>query len=95
MRKKDLISTIAKKQHWTHKKATHFVNQLFNQISLEIKTGNTITLKNIGTFSKTKKAKRRIIHPTTKEAIILPEREAIIFTASKTTTNQLNKGLKK
>ena len=92
MNKKDLIQALAKELNWTHKKASQYVNDFFDTIINKIKLGHKVSLKNIGAFQLSQKASRRILHPVTKEEIILPEQTTIGFKPSSTTLKKINKG---
>ncbi|MAH80785.1 MAG: hypothetical protein CMP39_03795 [Rickettsiales bacterium] len=94
MNKQDIINTLAKELNWTKKRATLYVEDFFRVIVNKIKLGHKVNLKNVGSFQLTQKASRRILHPITKEEIILPEQTTIGFKPSTTTLKKLNKGLK-
>ncbi len=95
MNKKDIIKLLAKEFNWSTKKATFFVEDCFDIIIEKIKLGHKVNLKNIGSFKLTQKASRRVLHPVTKEEIILPEQTTVNFKPSTTTLKILNKRNKK
>ena len=90
MNKKDIINNLSKELNWTKKKAALYVDDFFRVITNKIKMGHKVNLKNIGSFQLTQKASRRILHPVTKEEIILPEQTTIGFKPSTTTLKKLN-----
>lgn len=92
MNKKDIINNLANDLNWSKKKATLYVDDFFRVLKNKIKLGHKVNLKHIGSFQLTQKASRRILHPVTKEEIILPEQTTIGFTPSTTTLKNLNKG---
>ena len=92
MNKKELINLLAKEYQWTHKKSTAYIEQLFEIIKEKIQQGHKVTLKNIGSFYLQKRAKRKVMHPKTKEILTIPERNVIGFKPSTITLKKLNEG---
>ena len=82
--KASLAKALAAHMGWTQVYALSFIDSFFECIIAEMKAGFRVVLSGFGTFSFNRRKQRHLLHPITKESIILPERIMPQFTASKT-----------
>ncbi len=72
MNKKELIEAILKDknlQSMTKKQANEFLDAMLEQIKRTVRRGEDVTLVGFGTFTKSKKASRLGVNPSTGERI--------------------------
>lgn len=72
MNRKELIEAILKDKelnHMTKKDADHFVATFLNVVKKTVKKGDDVSLIGFGTFSKTRRAARMGVNPSTGEKI--------------------------
>ena len=72
MNRKELIETILKDKslnHLTKKDADQFVNTLIDTVRKTVKKGDDVSLVGFGTFTKTRRAARTGVNPSTGEKI--------------------------
>ena len=72
MNRKELIEAILKDKelnHLTKKDADHFVATMINVVKKTVKKGEDVSLIGFGTFSKTRRAARMGVNPSTGEKI--------------------------
>ena len=72
MNRKELIESILKEKslnHLTKKDADNFVNTFIETVKKSVKRGDDVSLVGFGTFTKTRRAARTGVNPSTGEKI--------------------------
>ena len=83
MKRSDLITIVAKKTLLSHKLAAEVVNTLFQEIKDQLKRDEKIVIWGFGTFYTKTVAKKKGIHPVTKQEIIHKPHQVIRFVAAR------------
>ena len=83
MNKHDLIATIAADTGATKSSAAATVESLLSSITRALKKGDAITFVGFGTFKTTLRRARVAKNPRTGDAIKIPKRRVVRFTAGK------------
>lgn len=83
MNKQDLVSKIAKDAGVTKVSATAAVDSLLDGITRALKKGDAITFVGFGSFKTTHRRARVARNPRTGDAIRIPKRRVVRFTAGK------------
>jgi DNA-binding protein HU-beta len=83
MNKHDLISKIAQDTGATKVSAAATVDALLESITRALKKGDAITFVGFGTFKTTQRRARVAKNPRTGDAIKIPKRRVVRFTAGK------------
>jgi nucleoid DNA-binding protein len=80
----ETVDALAKKNGCTKKDAEKFIKD-YEQVVLEgLQTGDfTVKFGNSGVWKVTKRAERNGVNPRTKEKILIPSRNAVVFRAGK------------
>ena len=84
MNKHDLIVTIAHDTGATKSSAAAAVDALLDAMTRALKKGDAITFVGFGTFKTTQRRARVAKNPRTGDAIKIPKRRVVRFTAGKT-----------
>ena len=84
MNKRDLIAKIAQDTGATKSSAAAAVDSLLDGITRALKQGDAITFVGFGTFKTTRRRARVATNPRTGDAIRIPKRRVVRFTAGKT-----------
>ena len=84
MNKQDLISRIAQQTGATKSSTAAAVDSLLEGITRALKKGEAITFVGFGTFKTTQRRARVAKNPRTGDAITIPKRRVVRFTAGKT-----------
>ena len=84
MNKQDLIATIARDTGATKSSAAAAVDALLDAMTRALKKGDAITFVGFGTFKTTQRRARVAKNPRTGNAIKIPKRRVVRFTAGKT-----------
>jgi len=92
MNRLDLIAKVAKDADVSTAVATKVVSSVFANISSEVEAGGTLTLVGFGTFKAVKRAARAGRNPKTGEAINIPARVDVKFSAGSALKKSLNGG---
>lgn len=79
MTKKELINNLRLREGLTWNQATRIVNSLFDEIATEVANGHDVYIPKFGRFFTAKVAKKRCVHPVTKQDIIMPEHKIVRF----------------
>lgn len=82
--KSDLIDQVAEATGFSKKQAGEAVNEVFNQISNNLKNGAKVQISGFGTFEVRERAARTGVKPGTSEKIQIPASKAPAFKAGKT-----------
>ena len=83
MNKQDLIGKIADETGATKSSASAAVDALLDGITRALKKGDTITFVGFGTFKTSQRKARVARNPRTGDAIKIPKRRVVRFTAGK------------
>jgi DNA-binding protein HU-beta len=83
MNKRDLIARIAQDTGVTKSSAGAAVDSLLETITKALKKGDAITFVGFGTFKTTQRRARVAKNPRTGDAIKIPKRRVVRFTAGK------------
>ena len=83
MNKRDLIAQIAQDTGVTKSSAGAAVDSLLETITKALKKGDAITFVGFGTFKTTQRRARVAKNPRTGDAIKIPKRRVVRFTAGK------------
>ena len=83
MNKHDLITKIAQETGATKASAAATVDSLLDGITRALKKGDAITFVGFGTFKTTHRRARVAKNPRTGDAIKIPKRRVVRFTAGK------------
>ena len=83
MNKRDLIAQIAHDTGVTKSSAGATVDSLLETITKALKKGDAITFVGFGTFKTTQRRARVAKNPRTGDAIKIPKRRVVRFTAGK------------
>lgn len=83
MNKRDLIAQIAHDTGVTKSSAGAAVDSLLESITKALKKGDAITFVGFGTFKTTQRRARVAKNPRTGDAIKIPKRRVVRFTAGK------------
>ena len=83
MNKQDLIATIAHDTGATKSSAAAAVDALLDAMTRALKKGDAITFVGFGTFRTTQRRARVAKNPRTGDAIKIPKRRVVRFTAGK------------
>jgi DNA-binding protein HU-beta len=91
MNKAELIDKIAKDTDVPKQYITIVVDSLFDSISRSIAIGESVKVRNFGTFATSVRSSRTGVNPRTKEPIQIPSHTAIRFVAGKELKAEVNK----
>lgn len=83
MNKHDLVARIAQDTGATKSSAAAAVDSLLEGITRALKKGEAITFVGFGTFKTTQRRARMATNPRTGDAITIPKRRVVRFTAEK------------
>jgi DNA-binding protein HU-beta len=83
MNKRDLIAQIAQDTGVTKSSAGAAVDSLLETITKALRKGDAITFVGFGTFKTTQRRARVAKNPRTGDAIKIPKRRVVRFTAGK------------
>jgi len=83
MNKQDLVARIAQETGATKSSAAAAVDSLLEGITRALKKGEAITFVGFGTFKTTHRRARVAKNPRTGDAITIPKRRVVRFTAGK------------
>ena len=83
MNKRDLIAQVAQDTGVTKSSAGAAVDSLLETITKALKKGDAITFVGFGTFKTTQRRARVAKNPRTGDAIKIPKRRVVRFTAGK------------
>jgi DNA-binding protein HU-beta len=81
--KRDLITQIAQDTGVTKSRAGAAIDSLLDTITRALKKGDAITFVGFGTFKTTQRRARVAKNPRTGDAIKIPKRRVVRFTAGK------------
>jgi len=91
MNKGDLVKVIADAAGVTNATATSTLNAVLDSIRKSLKKEDKVTLIGFGTFSTSKRAKRKGRNPFTGAQITIPAKTLVKFKAGKELSEAVNK----
>lgn len=91
MTKKELINNVRVREGVTWDQATRIVNGLFKDISDTVASGGEVYIPKFGRFFTTTVARKRCVHPVTKEDVIMPAHPIVRFRMAEDFRRKLNK----
>jgi nucleoid DNA-binding protein len=89
MTTKELVSKISSKCGMTKVRTEELINATVAAMQKELLEGKSVQLGNLGTLEMKRKSAREVVHPTTKERTLVPEKMQLTFKASSTIKEQL------
>ncbi len=90
MNKQDLIAKVVKDTGLTKVGATAAIESFIDAITKSLKKGTPVTYIGFGTFKAVQRKARTGRNPQTGEAVKIPKRKAVRFTAGKALKTTLN-----
>jgi len=82
MNQEQLVCAIAKKFFLTKTESRGIIKLIIAEITKDLKKGKRAYLRGFGSFTKEKRARKKVRHPKTKKIIIIPERFTVDFNPS-------------
>lgn len=83
MNQKELTLAIAKRFFLTQAESREIIKFILSEITEELKKGERAYFRGFGTFTKEKRAPKKVRHPKTKRIITIPARTTVDFNPSK------------
>ena len=83
MNKAELVSAVAQEANLTKVAAGEAVNAVFSAITNAMAKGDSVQITGFGTFEVRTRAARDGINPSTREAVVIPEKTVPAFKAGK------------
>lgn len=90
MTNKDFQEKVSVKTNFEIKDVKSLSASLVECVLESVKAGDVLTIQSFGTFEPRVKARRKIYNPTTKEFIIVPQKNTMGFKMSPTLKERLN-----
>lgn len=90
MNKAELIDRIAEDTDVPKQYITIVADSLFDSIKQTIAVGESVKVRNFGTFTTIRRSSRMGVNPRTKQPLEIPAATAIKFVASKELTAEVN-----
>ena len=89
MTTKELISKISSKCGITKVRTEELMNATIAAMQKELLDGKSVQLANFGTMEMKRKRAREVVHPSTKQRTLVPEKMQLTFKPSTATKEQL------
>lgn len=89
MTTKELISKISSKCGITKVRTEELMNATIAAMQKELLDGKSVQLANFGTMEMKRKSAREVVHPSTKQRTLVPEKMQLTFKPSTATKEQL------
>lgn len=89
MTTKELISKISSKCGMTKVRTEELINATIAAMQKELLDGKSVQLANFGTMEMKRKSAREVVHPSTKQRTLVPEKMQLTFKPSTATKEQL------
>jgi nucleoid DNA-binding protein len=89
MTTKELISKISSKCGMTKVRTEELMNATIAAMQKELLDGKSVQLANFGTMEMKRKSAREVVHPSTKQRTLVPEKMQLTFKPSTATKEQL------
>lgn len=88
---KQLSKDIAQEMNWTIKESDKIIKDVFSWIKKQLLLGYSVKLKNIAVFSMKTRRSRTVLHPISKDAIVLKEQRLPSFKVARSLLLLMNK----
>lgn len=92
MNKSDIISRTAKKTGYRIQDASAIIETALEIATSALISGESVSLRNFGTFQPKTRPARSGVNPKTREAIQLPDRRFVAFSPAEALTKKVNEG---
>lgn len=79
MNKTEIITHIANKYKIERALLVEIIPEVFNFINNKVQSGESVNIKNFGTFFLKEKAQELKYHPIKKEKIVIPAKRIMVF----------------
>jgi nucleoid DNA-binding protein len=89
MTTKELISKISSKCGMTKVRTEELMNATIAAMQKELLDGKSVQLANFGTMEMKRKSAREVVHPSTKQRTLVPEKMQLTFKPSTATKEHL------
>ena len=89
MNQKELTLAIAKRFFLTHVESREIIEFILTQITEDLRKGKRAYFRGFGSFTKEKRASKKVRHPATGKIVIIPERITVDFNPSKALLQKL------
>lgn len=89
MTTRELISKISSKCGMTKVRTEELMNATIAAMQKELLDGKSVQLANFGTMEMKRKSAREVVHPSTKQRTLVPEKMQLTFKPSTATKEQL------
>jgi nucleoid DNA-binding protein len=89
MTTKELISKISSKCGMTKVRTEELMNATIAAMQKELLDGKSVQLANFGTMEMKRKSAREVVHPSTKQRTLVPEKMQLTFKPSTATKEQV------
>ena len=83
MNQKELINAIANRFFLTQVESREIIKFILSRITEDLKKGERVYFRGFGSFTKEKRASKKVRHPETGKIITIPERITVDFDPSK------------
>ncbi|MBU4312778.1 MAG: integration host factor subunit beta [Candidatus Omnitrophica bacterium] len=83
MNQRDLTLAIAKRFFLTQVESRELIKFILSRITEELGKGERVYFRGFGSFTKEKRASKKVRHPETGKIITIPERVTVDFDPSK------------
>jgi len=83
MNQRDLTLGIAKRFFLTQAESREIIKFTLSKMTEDLKKGKRVALRGFGSFTKEKRARRKVRHPKTGRLITIPPRTTVGFNPSK------------
>lgn len=90
MTKKELANNLRLREGMTWDQATRVINSIFEDIANDVAKGNDVYIPKFGRMFTTTVAKKRCVHPVTKEDVIMPAHPIVRFRMAEEFRRKLN-----
>lgn len=88
MSQEELVSAIAKEFTLTKTESRKIIKFIQDRITESLKKKGRFYLRDFGSFTRVKRAAKKVRHPKTKKIITIPKRIAVEFNPSKSLLKQ-------
>ena len=82
MNQKELTLAIAKRFFLTHVESREIIEFILTQITDDLRKGKRVYFRGFGSFTKEKRASKKVRHPATGKIISIPKRITVDFNPS-------------
>lgn len=90
MNEGQLIRIIAKRFFLTQTETKEIIEVALEKVASDLKRGNRFYLRGFGSFTKEKRASKKVRHPKTGKMITIPEKTTVDFNPSESLIRNIN-----